>query len=405
MDVLKLVLVFLVIIVVMMLKRPLWMAVTIATLVTVPLYGLPLKEAGEAALRGATSWSTLELLLVFYVVTYLQRMMEKRKNLSNCQVAMNGLFNNRRINVSVVPFLLGCLPAASTVLLCGPIVRESVGEHLETAEKAAITSYFRHITEMFLPTYTTIFMALSITKDRVAPGDFVLAMLPMVLVLFAAGWVVYLRRIPKDTGMTADQSKGYYWKLLAQSVWPIVLAIALILLLPIPVEGAVAICIVINIFVNRFKPAELLPFFKTAFETRLIVSTWLVMIFKEVLAATGVIQALPSFFSQLPIPAFLIFALIFFVSTVVSGSQAAVAMCMPMVMASAGDGPVLAIFTLMMCMNYIAMQVSPVHICLTMCSEDYGISLGALVWKTLPMVVLTTAAAFVYYFVMVAMGF
>ena len=373
MDVLKLVLVFLVIIVVMMLKRPLWMAVTIATLVTVPLYGLPLKEAGEAARRGATSWSTLELLLVFYVVTYLQRMMEKRKNLSNCQVAMNGLFNNRRINVSVVPFLLGCLPAASTVLLCGPIVRESVGEHLETAE--------------------------------MAPGDFVLAMLPMVLVLFAAGWVVYLRRIPKDTGMTADQSKGYYWKLLAQSVWPIVLAIALILLLPIPVEGAVAICIVINIFVNHFKPAELLPFFKTAFETRLIVSTWLVMIFKEVLAATEVIQALPSFFSQLPIPAFLIFALIFFVSTVVSGSQAAVAMCMPMVMASAGDGPVLAIFTLMMCMNYIAMQVSPVHICLTMCSEDYGISLGALVWKTLPMVVLTTAAAFVYYFVMVAMGF
>ena len=42
--------------------------------------------------------------------------MEKRKKMSNCQVAMNGLFNNRRINASVVPFLPGCLPAASTVL-------------------------------------------------------------------------------------------------------------------------------------------------------------------------------------------------------------------------------------------------------------------------------------------------
>jgi len=223
-------------------------------------------------------------------------MLEKRRNLSNCQVALNGIFNNRRINVSVAPFLLGCLPAASTVLICGPIVRDSVEDYLTTPEKAAVTSYFRHISESFLPTYTTIFIAVGLTNGAVTVSSFVLAMLPMVGALFLTGFLVYLRKVPKDTGMIPENSKGHYWKLLAQSAWSIALAIGIILIFKLPVELAVLICIIINIFVNRFQPSELLPFFRSAFEAKLLVSTWLVMIFKEVLAATGVIEMLPGFF-------------------------------------------------------------------------------------------------------------
>ena len=91
-------------------------------------------------------WTTLESLLVFYSITFLQRMMEKRRNLSNAQVALNGLFNNNRVNASIVPFMLGMLPAASTVLICGPIVRGAVkNSDLTVPEQASITSYYRHI--------------------------------------------------------------------------------------------------------------------------------------------------------------------------------------------------------------------------------------------------------------------
>ena len=77
---------------------------------------------------------------------------------------------------------------------------------------------------------------------------------------------------------------------------------------------------------------------------------------------------------------------------------------MPMVAAAAGDGPVLALFILMMCMNYIAMQVSPTHICLTMCSEDYRISLGSLIWRTLPMVIIMLFFSFAYYALLALAG-
>ena len=230
MDLLKLAAVFCVIILVMWMKKPLSIAVLAATVGTVMLYRLPPETTYAAVIKGATSWTTIEALLVFYSITYLQRMLEKRRNLSNCQVALNGIFNNRRINVSVAPFLLGCLPAASTVLICGPIVRDSVEDYLTTPEKAAVTSYFRHISESFLPTYTTIFIAVGLTNGAVTVSSFVLAMLPMVGALFLTGFLVYLRKVPKDTGMIPENSKGHYWKLLAQSAWSIALAIGIILI-------------------------------------------------------------------------------------------------------------------------------------------------------------------------------
>lgn len=404
-DVLKLLVVFAVIIGVIWLKRPMWMAVLLASIVTVLIYRLQPGAAWQAFLSGAKGPTTLQALLVFYTITFLQRMMEKRKNLSNSQVALNGLFNNRRINASIVPFLLGCLPAASTVLICGPIVRESVGDYLTSEEKAAVTSYYRHISESFLPTYTTIFIAIGLTNGAVTATSFLLAMIPMVIALFAIGHFVYLRRVPKDTGMIPDRTKGYYWKLLGKSIWQFVLAITLILAFQLPVWLAVIICIALNIFVNRFSFKELRPFFRSAFEKRLMLSTWLVMIFKELLSATGVITILPEFFSTLSIPTFLVFAIIFFFGAIVAGTQAIVVLCMPMAMASLSGGPALALFVLLMCMSYLAAQLSPVHICLTMCAEDYKVTLGGMCMKTLPMVLAFSVICFGYYFLLAAVGF
>ena len=121
------------------------------------------------------------------------------------------------------------------------------------------------------------------------------------------------------------------------------------------------------------------------------------MIFKEVLAATGVIEMLPGFFSTLPFPTFLIFALIFFFGAVVAGSQAIIVLCMPMAMASLGGEPALSLFILLMCMNYAAMQISPIHICLTLCAEDYKVPLSSMTMKTLPMVLVFTVISFLYY--------
>lgn len=386
-------------------KKPLSLAMAAAGAAVILLYGLSPTVTAQALWRGLTGHSTIKALLILYSVTFLQRMLEKRGDLLNCRNALNGIFNDRRINASLAPCLLGCLPGGSTVLICGPIVRRSVGDLLSPTETAAVTSFFRHIPESFLPTFTSIAIALELVEGRVSAGTFILAMIPTVLALFSTGWLVYLRKLPKDTGTVADRSKAYYWKMLLRSVWTIGLAILILLVTGLPVYGAVTVCIVLNCFVGRFKVREILPFFRSAFELRLVANIILVMMFKELLEAAGIIAALPDTFSRLPIPSFLAFALIFFFGSLIASLQAITVLCMPIAAASVGSGPFLALFVLLMSMGYAAMQLSPVHVCLTLCAEDHKVPLGPMIAKTVPMVAVFSLLTFLYYFVLRLIGF
>ena len=403
-SLIKLAVVFAFIIVLLAFKRPLNLVMAIAAVVVIVLYQMPMADALPAIQRGVLGTNTLNALLVLYCITFLQRMMEPRKQLFGCQTAMNGLFNNRRVNASLTPFMLGCLPAASTVILCGPIVRDAVGDSLKTDETAAVTSYFRHISEAFMPTYSGILVAIGLTEGRVTPASFVIGMLPVVVCLFLAGYVVYLRKIPKDTGMTPDQSKGAYFGLLIKSIWPIFLSIAIVLIAKTPVWMAVLFCIVLEFFVQKFTIQEVLPFFRTAFEGKLMLNTLAVMIFSQLLQTTQVMNVLTKYLSMLPIPSFLVYALIFAVGPLVGGSMTTYVLGVPMLLADPSIGSFFPAFLLCMTMSYVIMQVCPTHICLTLCAEDYKIPLGSLIVKAMPLVVVAACLAFGYYGILTMLG-
>ena len=404
MELLKLAGVLCVMILILWRKKPLSWAVAAAALAVWLLFWMPARTFAAALVRGAVRWDTIQLLLVLYLITFLQRMLEKRGCLTSAKDALDGLFNSRRVDASAAPALLGMLPAVGTVLICGDIVRQSTDGFLKTEEQACVTSYYRHVSELFFPTYTSILIAVDLSAGKVSVGGFTLAMLPMLAVLMAIGWLFYLRRIPKDAGFFAGRPKAFYWKLLLRSLWTIIFTVILIVAFGVPVHIAVLACIVCNLFVGRFGWKELRPFFASAFEARLMISTLLIMMFKEVLAAAGVISALPAFFSSLPVPPFLVFALIFFFGSVAAGSQAIIVLCMGMAMAAAAQGG-LALFVLLMCMAYAAMQLSPVHVCLAVCAEDYRISLGTLIRKIVPLVGVFCLAAFGYYGLLRLFGF
>lgn len=410
-SLIKLAAVFALIVALIAFKRPINLVMAIASVVVVLLYHLPMDAVLPALKNGVLGYNTINALLVLYCITFLQRMMESRKQLLGCQTAMNGLFNNRRVNAALTPFMLGCLPAASTVLICGPIVRDAVGDSLKTDETAAITSYFRHISEAFMPTYSNLLIAVGLTAGLVTPASFVVGMLPVVLCLFLSGYFVYLRKVPRETGMVPDQPKSAYLALLVKSIWPIFLSIALVLMpikIPVvgsvPVWGAVIVCIILELFVNKFSAQEVIPFFRTAFEAKLMLNTLAVMIFGQLLNATGVVTLLPEYFAKLPIPMFLIYALIFTVAPLVGGTMAVYVLCIPMMLDSTGGVHFFSLFLLCMTMQYVIMQVCPTHICLTLCAEDYKIPLGSLIAKAMPLVIVATILAFGYYFILSACG-
>lgn len=394
MDIIKLVGIFLLIIVLLKFRLSLAISIACGAVATALLFGLnPINALGIAA-RSAVSWSTLSLLLIFYLITFLQRMLESRGQLTQAQQALNGLFNNRRVNASLAPIFIGLLPTAGAVTICGAMVDDACGDYLTVEEKTFVTTYFRHIPESFLPTYSSIILATQLSGVPI--NVFIAGMVPMVLVLVWLGYITYLRKVPKDTGTPPSVDKKQDLKSLWVSLWSLILTIALILVLDMPIYIALIIANLLNIFINKFKFEELRPMFRTAFEGKIMLSTLAIMILKDILTATGVVERLPDFFSQLPIPTAMVFALIFFFGTIVSGSTAIIVLCIPLAFAAMPGGGMPLLVLLNGC-AYAAMQLSPTHVCLAVVTEYFHVEMGALVRKTLPIVGCFCAILGVYY--------
>jgi uncharacterized protein len=401
MDFVKLLLIFTVIIIMMRIKKPLFAAIAAGALGTVILYQIHPLTAVQIAATSSVSQPTVVLVLSFYSITFLQRMLEKRGHLLLAEASLTELFNNRRINAMIAPFIIGLLPSPSAIIMAAPIVDNAGGEFIDREEKAFVASYFRHISEAFLPTYASIILALQLSGVDMAA--FVIAMLPMMFVLFVLGYLIYVRRIPVDTGVIAKNDKLQCCKNLGWSLWTIGLTIALILLFRLPVYLAVLPVVTVAAFVNRFGIIEIASLFVSAVELKMMGTAVVVMIFKDVLAHTGVVSRLPEVFATLPVPSLVIFAMIFFFGTIVAGSQAIIALGMPMAFAAIPDGG-LALMVLLMCITYISMQISPAHICLAIVVEVFDVSFLSLVRKTLPVMGAFLIIAMIYsYFLWTAL--
>jgi len=375
------------------LKKPLYISILVGAVISIVLYKIPVITSLQLAFKSCTSRDTISLVLAFYTITYVQRMMEKRGHLLLAERALDNIFNSRRINAMIAPFVIGLLPSAGAVLIAAPIVQNASGDYLTREEQTFVTSYYRHISEAFLPTYSSILLALDLSG--VDMTKFVVGMLPMVVVLFVLGYIFYVKKIPKSTGISQSKNKKEDILNLVISLWPIAVTIMIILTMKIPVYMAVIPVIIVSAILNRFSVDELIPMIKTAFETKLIVSTVMIMVFKELLTFTGVIERLPEYFEKLPIHPAVIFSLIFVIGTLVAGSQAIIALALPLAFATIPNGG-LALMILLMCMTYIAMQVSPTHICLAIVTEAFDISFIELVKKTFPVLVIFTAITALY---------
>lgn len=216
--ILKLCLVFLVIIAILWMKRPLFLAISGGLAAAVLLYGIRLPDALVIMGKSMVSKDTITVVLSFYFITFLQRMLERRNRLKQAEESLNGLFNNRKINASAAPAVIGLLPSAGAMTICAEIVRSSCEDYLSDEDMTAVTSFYRHIPESFLPTYSSILIALAVSG--IGAGEFVVAMIPLVAACFSSAIFFFLRKVPKPTGMVSEGGKGEAAKLLVRSLCP-----------------------------------------------------------------------------------------------------------------------------------------------------------------------------------------
>lgn len=388
-------------ILVVLIKRKLKLSVAMAITVAAGLviYGFGLSGSVELLKDATFSFSTLSLLGVVYFIYLLQALLDSRNHLKLAQENMNALFNNRRINAALAPVFIGLLPSAAAVTICGEIVRDSAGDEISIEDQAFITNFFRHIPESFLPTYTAIVLMCSLSG--VSPASFVLGMVPVILLAFALGYLFYVRKIGKETGLPPCENKAAQLKELFLHLWPILLIVVMVLAFKRSVLFSEAVALVLMAAAYRLKPEEILPLLKKACNINVLASTYLIMVLKLILSSSGVIDQMPVLLSSVPVPAYLIFAALFFLSPFVVGSDATSAMFTAMAFgAIPGAGMPLAVLLNTFC--YVAMNFSPTHICIHITADDFNVPFGAITKRMIPIAVILLAATVAYYLLLTA---
>ena len=213
-------------------------------------------------------------------------------------------------------------------------------------------------------------------------GKFIIGMIVPVIVLFLLGYFPYMRRVPADPGTPRSENRLRDVKNLFCHLWTLLVMIGLILVFKLHVVTAGLAVILAGLVVYRFKGTDILRMLRSAFEVKLLLNTTLVLVLKEFIGWTGILQALPEMMAGLPIPPYLIFALIFFLGGVISGASGVVAMAAPLAFAALpGSVPLMILF---MCMAHGASLVSPTHVCLVVAADYFHVSMGELIRKTIP---------------------
>lgn len=393
MEIWYLLVVFAVIVLLLGLKRPLWVAILGGLAATALLYRIPLPDIGIQVSKVFTQWGSLSVLVSMYLITYLQRMLEARSQIKLAAQDLNGLFHNRRVNVIGSALFIGMLPSAAAMILCGDIIKEATDGYLNPREQAFVTSWFRHIPESSLPTYASVLLMSSLAGVEL-PG-FMLGMIIPIAALIVLGSIPYMGKLPRDPGTPKSTDKKKDALSLAKHLWSLGAVLVLILGVGLSVVEAVGLVILLCWAVYRFSPKDMGGMVVTAFEKKLLLNTFLVLVLKEFISYTGVLALLPEALGRLPIPPYLCFGILFFLGGIISGSSGIIAMGTPLAFSALPGGAPFMVF--LMGMTHAASQVAPTHVCLVVASDYYGISLGQLIRKTLPATIAFCIFMVIYY--------
>lgn len=399
MDIIKILVIFIAIMFVLILKKPLWLAIITGTVVCAGVYRLSPLATLETFGKGMITYSTIQVVLTIYGLSVLQYLMDKRGMLRTAEKSLSGLFQNRRITTGIAPTIMGSLPGPAMVLIAAPIVDSATEGLLSKEDRTFVSTFLRHIPEICLPTFSAVIIATNLSG--ISLPQFVLTMFPMMPLMWIMVYFLYLRKIPREEKIQDPTSKGIYIKALLKSLWPIIGIMLLLIGLNLEILLSIGITLIAFALIMGTSFQELRDAIAGGFNFNVVASTLFVMAFSHVITLTGVLNRLPAVISSLPIPTYFVFALVFYIGTILAGLNAVMAVCLPLAYFAIPDGG-LPLLILLMGVGHAAMQLSPTHICLTMVLDYYKTGWADLIKRTFLPSILLFVSIFLYYTLLAA---
>jgi integral membrane protein (TIGR00529 family) len=303
--------------------------------------------------------------------------------------------------IAALPALIGLLPMVGGAMFSAPMVEE-VGSRLDVgkARKTFINYWFRHVWEPVFPLYPSLMVGAALLG--LTPTQLMIATWPMTLAAILGGVLFGLLGLTRQKSVNpAPASPLSSLRMLATSIWPIALVIALSLILPLDDRLTLILSLLVTItlimVINRFPPRRLVAILRERIPWKTISVIFGALIFRRVLENSGAVVAVSEELTELHIPLMVLAFAVPGIAGLLTGLMAAgysigFPIIVPLLVADGGDIP-LEWAAWLTAGGYLGTMCSPVHLCLALTRAYFQAEWSAVYKLLVPAVLLVAATA------------
>lgn len=374
MNTLKLALIFLIMIVLLARRLPLWRVIALGGLGLVLFSMTPPLEALLMMKQALYEKTVIDLLIVLALIMVLEEILRTENYLDKTLKSLDVLVPYPRFNLMLLPAFIGLIPSAGGARFSAPLVEKaSEGMRITPEEKSYVNFFYRHITEYMLPIYPNVILASTITGLSVA--SMLTYMTPYGIINIFLG-LYFVLKIPKVQKKESGEKKRTMLLPFLFATLPIFSIVIFVVGFHIEVKYAVLAVVVALILYHRYTPKKIYETIKKSLHLKTLWLVIVIMAFKGLLEGTGLLSDLPSLAEKLPFPPFIAFALIFFFLGLITGLQtAAVGLGLPIILAITGSITPFMAGALYAC-GLCGQMLTPLHLCLTLTCDYFNASLA-----------------------------
>lgn len=344
------------------------------------LFRLPPPQLAATIFKGAADPETLKLIAALLLILFFSAIMKETGNMSRSISALRAIFRDARVTVALIPAIIGLIPVLGGAMLSAPLVDEASDDlHLSAERRTFLNFWFRHVWEYMLPTFPTIFLTSVIVGIPVA--DLCLVNLPLTIASMAAGILFGFRGIKGhfliQKPMTLAESANKIF-LFFMNLLPFFIVIFLTLYFNLHLAYSMAVVVAGMILIYRIPASVLSKLAKTSLSLEIAFLILGIMVFKEVLLASGAMDSMAKELAQMGMPPVVLVVLLPALIAFITGYPTAfVGLSFPVLLPFIQSSPI-GIYLVMLALGsgLTAHLLSPMHACLVMTLEYYKASTG-----------------------------
>jgi len=394
MDILKILLILILIIILLKRRWNIGAVMIISSIILALSYRIGLINFGTAFLKASTDITSLNLIIVLYLIRVFENIMRKRGIMKEMMDSLRGVIMGRRVLMASMPALIGLLPSMGGALFSAPLVDEAAsGTKISPEKKAFINYIFRHPWEFILPLYPGLLLASAITAFPLR--DLILLNLPYALCMIAGGIIWGLAGISKEKeGSRRVTGRGLL------SFLPLSLIILMVMGFDIDLTISMGAVVLGLFLILRYTPGNTLKTLRESVSPEIIMIILGVMTFKTVLEQSGAVTNISSFLSETGIPVLPVLFIIPFISGLLTGLTIGfVGSTFPIILGLEGAQTISAI-SFAFASGYVGVLLSPVHLCLVLTKGYFKAALPEIYKKIIMVGILIMIAALAEYYIL-----